>query len=80
MNDKNNYVKQNIIVNSIIQKLKNKHTFLKKYTNWAKLSSLILREREETKTQIFRILAMLKHKNRNVTKWQNLPPIFVTVF
>ena len=28
-----NYVKQNIIVNFIIQKLKNKHTFLKKYTN-----------------------------------------------
>ena len=35
-----NYVKQNIIENFIIKKLKNKHTFLKKYTNWAKLSSL----------------------------------------
>ena len=30
-----NYGKQNIIVNFIIQKLKNKDTFLKKYTNWA---------------------------------------------
>ena len=34
LNEKNhNYVKQNIIVNFIIQKLKNKHTFPKKYTN-----------------------------------------------
>jgi hypothetical protein len=34
LNDKmHNYVKQNITVNFIIQKLKNKHTFLKKYTN-----------------------------------------------
>ena len=30
--------KKNIIVNFIIQKLKIKHTSLKKYTNWAKLS------------------------------------------
>ena len=29
-----NYVKQSIIVHFIIQKLKNEHTFLKKYTNW----------------------------------------------
>ena len=29
-----NYVKQIITVNFIIQKLKNKHIFLKKYTNW----------------------------------------------
>ena len=29
-----NYVKQNITVNFIIQKLKNKHIFLKKYINW----------------------------------------------
>ena len=34
LNDKiHNYVKQNIIVNFIIQKLKNKHTFLKKSSN-----------------------------------------------
>ena len=32
-----NYVKKNIIVNFIIQKLKSKRTSLKKYTNWAKL-------------------------------------------
>ena len=31
-----NYVLFDIIVNFIIQKLKNKHIFLKKYTNWAK--------------------------------------------
>ena len=37
LNDKmHNYVKQNIIVNFIIQKLKNKHTFLKKYTKLSK--------------------------------------------
>ena len=47
----------NVIVNFIIQNLKSKHTALKKYTNWDKLSclslyifSLVLREREETKT------------------------------
>ena len=34
-------------------KLKNKYTFLKKYTNWAKLNSLILTEREETKIRYF---------------------------
>jgi hypothetical protein len=34
LNDKmHNYVKQNITVSFNIQKLKNKHTFLKKYTN-----------------------------------------------
>ena len=34
LNDKiYNYVKQNIIVKFIIQKLKNDHTFLNKYTN-----------------------------------------------
>ena len=37
----------------IIQKLKNKHIFLKKLSNWAKLNSLILREREETITKYF---------------------------
>ena len=42
LNDKiHSYVLFDIIVNFIIPKLKNKHTFPKKYTNWAKLSSLI---------------------------------------
>ena len=37
LNDKiHNYVKKNIIVHFILQKLKSKHTSLKKYTNWAK--------------------------------------------
>ena len=42
-------------MNFIIQKLKSKHTFLKKYTNWAKLTqlSLVLREREEKKPKYF---------------------------
>ena len=53
LNDKNNCVKQNIIVHFISQKWKDKHTFLKKSTNWGKLSSLILTEREETKTRYF---------------------------
>ena len=45
-----------IVVNSIVQKLKSKHTSLKKYTNWDKLGnfSLVLREQKEKKTQIFR--------------------------
>ena len=33
-------IKENIIVNFIIQKLKSKYTFLKRYTNWAMLSHL----------------------------------------
>ena len=54
LNDKiYNYVKQNIIVNFIIQKLKNKHTFPKKSKNWGKLSSLNFTEREETKSKYF---------------------------
>ena len=40
-------------MNFIILKLKNKHIFLKKLSNWAKLNSLILREREETITKYF---------------------------
>ena len=52
-NDKiHNYVKENIIVNFILQELKNKHTFSKKSTNWAKLSFLNLTEREEKKSDI----------------------------
>ena len=47
------YVLFDIIVNFTIQKLKNKHIFIKKYTNWAKLNFLILTEREETKTRYF---------------------------
>ena len=41
-----------IVVNSIVQKLKSKHTSLKKYTNWDKLGnfSLVLREQKEKKT------------------------------
>ena len=60
---------KNIIVNFMIQKLKNKHNSLKKYTNWAKLSSLVLREREETKTRYFApqsssvLLLNFKYKN-----------------
>ena len=44
-----------IIVNFNIQKLKSKHTTLKKYTNWAKLIyfSLVLREQEEKTNKFF---------------------------
>ena len=43
-----------IIVNFIVQKLKSKHTSLKKYTNWAKLIFFLsfLREWEEKKLNI----------------------------
>ena len=42
-----------IIVHFIIQKLKNKHTFLKKYEKLRKLNPLNLTEREDTKTRYF---------------------------
>ena len=42
LNDKiHNYVSFDIIVNFIIQKLKNKHTFLKKPQKVAKLSKVV---------------------------------------
>ena len=43
----------------VIQKLKSKHTSLKKYTNWAKLIyfSLVLREREEKKPNVSHLLS-----------------------
>ena len=69
LNDKiYNYVKQNIIVNFIIQKLKNKHTFLKKYTNWAILSFLVLREREEKKNKIFRTLFYIRFNTHHLLR------------
>ena len=48
-------MKQNIIVHFIIQKLKNKHTFLKNIQTKKTEKPLILTEREETKKH-FRIL------------------------
>jgi hypothetical protein len=48
-----NYVKQHIIVHSIIQKLKNKLTFLKNIQTEKAEEPLILTEREETKTRYF---------------------------
>ena len=50
-------------MNFIIQKLKSKHISLKKYTNYAKLTyfSLILREREEKKTNISHLSQMKQH-------------------
>ena len=56
LNDKiHNYVFFYIIVNFMIQKLKSKHTSLKRYTNWAKriYFSLVLREREEKNPKYF---------------------------
>ena len=48
-----NYIKQNIIVHFIIQKLKNEHTFLKTIQTEKAEEPLILTEREETKTRYF---------------------------
>ena len=54
LNDKmHNYVKQNIIVYFIIQKLKNKRTFLKNIQTEKAEEPLILTGREETKTIYF---------------------------
>ena len=60
LNDKiHNYVLFDIIVNFVIQKLKNKHTFLKKPQKVAKLSKAKFSRFEGTrgdKNQIFRTL------------------------
>ena len=54
LNDKmHNYVKQNILVYFIIQKLKNKRTFLKNIQTEKAEEPLILTGREETKTIYF---------------------------
>ena len=66
LNDKmHNYVKQNIIVHFIIQKLKSKHTFLKKYKKLRKLNPLNLTEREETKSRYFPPMPHLKTKQKH---------------
>ena len=49
LNKTYNYVKQNIMVKFIIQKLKNEHTFPKKSTNWAKLNFINLTEQKHKK-------------------------------
>jgi hypothetical protein len=54
LNDKiHSYVVFDIIVHFIIQKLKNKHTFLKTIQTEKAEEPLILTEREETKTRYF---------------------------
>ena len=55
-------------MNFIIQKLKNKHIFLIKLSNWAKLNSLILREQEETITKYFAPKALVKQTDW--TEWK----------
>ena len=66
LNDKiHNYMCQKkLIVNFIIQKLKSKHTSIKKYTNWAKLIQffLNLREQEEKKTPNISRLNFFNHE------------------
>ena len=52
-------------MNFIIQKLKNKHTCLKKYSNWAKLSSLAEKESE----RIFSILQWIWTSFRSWSLW-----------
>ena len=54
LNDKmHNFVKQNIIVQFIIQKLKNKHTSFKIIQTEKAEEPLILTEQEERKTRYF---------------------------
>ena len=52
---------KNIIVNFIIQKLKSKHTSLKKYTNWDKLCCLSLYIFEGMSWNIFHIFRFSGH-------------------
>ena len=54
LNDEmHDYVKQNIIVHFIIQKLKNKHTFLKNIQTDKAEESLILKRTRGDKNQMF---------------------------
>ena len=54
LNDEmHNYVKQNLIAHFLIQKLKNKQTFLKNIQTEKAEETLILTYREETKTRYF---------------------------
>ena len=75
LNDKiHNYVLFDIIVNSIIQKLKNKHTFLKKPQKIAKLSKAKFSHFEGTrgdKNQIFRTLDATEREVRySIWSWE----------
>ena len=49
----NNYVKQNMIVHFVIQKLKNKHTFLENIQTEKAEEPLFLTEGDQTKTSYF---------------------------
>jgi hypothetical protein len=53
LNDKIHSYVFNIIVHFVIQKLKDKHTFLKNIQTEKAEGPLILTEREETKTRYF---------------------------
>ena len=57
-------------MNFIIQKLKNKHIFLKKLRYWAKLNSLILREREETITKYFAPVPAVSWSMYSIVLWR----------
>ena len=66
LNDKiHNCVLFEIIVNSILQKLKNKHTFLKKYTNSAKEVSFAQRSKS-SRILYFKIIALFSGDSWNL--------------
>ena len=46
-------IEESVFVFQLLKKLKNKDPFLKKYSNWARPSSLVLTEEEETKNRYF---------------------------
>ena len=48
--------------------MKNKYILLKKNANWAKLSSLVLTEQEETKTRYFAPIWLLSSEGFEVVK------------
>ena len=60
-NKMHSYVLFDIIVHFNIQKLKNKHTFLKKYTNWESWGSSYFDRTRGDKNQIFRTLISAIH-------------------
>ena len=66
LNDKiHNYVLFEIIVSLILQKLKNKHTFLKKYTNSAKEVSFAQRSKS-SRILYFKIIALFSGDSWNL--------------
>ena len=78
-NEIHSYILFDIIVHFIIQKLKNKHTFLIKYTNWESLGISHFDRTRGEKNQIFPTYDCLKKKKfpdiflKCLSQWRQIP-------